>query len=550
MANLDGSRGARPSALPVGEGSRDDRLRLRKAQQDYWTSEAAEWRDRLVTRRGQLRLELEARKAWWALWRNAQKTAWSSREPRRGYTVADFPLLAEQWPPGGALAANVPAGDTTTTDWICTLSPDRHRFASVIKDRAQSGTACPTCLSIGAIGDVDALSSQLVSRMDTTVGLSDQEPLSWLHQTWALNPNTGQWNKAMHEFTVEPKSRFQQGHRCLVCAGFVVDATTSLRTWHPELAGELADGGTNLPDQVACTDGKTSYSWRCADGHSFSATILNRVYGTGCPTCESTTPRVQARLAAELLHVCGIRMRHDRDPRLPDGVPDLASYRLSLNTEEKQRFRRRRAFEEIDILLDLVDGPVGVEYDGEAFHGERHRSRRPDEVRKEGILAYLGIPLVRVREGDLPAIAAPGVVSVAVTPTTPPFEIALAVLKAARDRFDREVPGLEGYEQHGKARGAADAQAYLVAIKNVPRPRRRPQPKPRQPRPPRHVYPIDFRIGENLTIISAPRHREGHEHKYDSWVYDVRCTCGRTRELAQSIITHQPPKTCGACRAP
>ena len=550
MANLDGSRGTRPPALSVGEGSREDRLRLRKAQQVYWTSEATEWRARLVTRRGQLRLELQARTARWAEWRHAQKTAWASREPLPGYTVADFPLLAEQWPPGGVLAANVAAGDTATTDWICTLSPDRHRFASVTKNRAQKGTACPTCLKIGAIGDVDALSSQLLRRADTTVGLSDQGPLSWLHQTWALDPSTGQWNKARHEFIAEPKSRFQQGHRCLVCAGFVVDATTSLRSWHPELAEELVDDGTNLPDQVACTDGKTSYGWRCADGHSFSATILNRVNGNGCPTCASTTPRVQARLAAELLHACGIKMRDDRDPRLPVGVPDLASYRLSLSTEEKERFRRRRAFEEVDILLDLADGPVGVEYDGEAFHGERHRSSRPDEVRKEEILACLGIPLVRVREGDLPAIAVPGVVSVAVTPTTPPFEIALAVLKAARDGFGRDVPGLEDYEKHGLARGAADAQAYLVAIKNVPRPRRRSEPKARQPRPPRHVYPIDFRVGENLTIISAPRHREGREHKYDSWVYDVRCTCGRTRELAQSMITPKPPKTCGACKAP
>jgi hypothetical protein len=549
MVSLDGTLGTPPPALPVGEGCRDDRLRLRKAQQYYWTVEAAEWRAGLVARRGELRQERKERKAWWAQWRHAQQTAWASRDRRGTCTVADFPLLTAQWPPNGGPASSVSAGDTATTDWICTLSKDRHRFASATKDRAQKGTACPQCLSMGNVGDVDELSIQLVSRKDATVGLSDEEPLSWMHQTWALNPNTGQWNRVKHTFTAATKSRFQQGDRCLVCAGFVVDATTSLRTWHPELAEELVEGGTSFPDQVGCTNRTTSYSWQCAQGHIFPATILNRVNGNGCPICRSMTPRVQAKLAAELLHACGIRMRQDRDPRLPDGVPDLASYRLLLSLGEKKRFGRRRAFEEIDILLDLPDGPVGVEYDGEAFHGGLYRSRRPDEVRKEEVLAHFGIPLVRVREGDLPAIACAGVVSVATTPTMPSFEIAVAVLKAVRNDFGRDVPGLQAYEKHGKARGAADAQAYLVAIKNVPRPRSRPEPKPRQPRPPRHVYPIGFRVGENLTVMSAPFQQEGRDHKFDSWAYEVRCTCGRTRDLAHWYIRNQTPKTCGACKA-
>jgi len=550
MADPYGARGSQPPALPVGGGLREDRLRLRKAQAKYWNDEAAEWRTSLKEQGRQMQKELAERRAWWKLWGVEQRAAWTSRGRKRGNTVADFPLLQAQWPPDGLSASSVSTGDSTAYDWVRGLSPDKHRFRSAAKDRALKGTACPNCLELGLIGDVDALRTQLVHVVDEIVGLSDNQKLFWCHPTWSLDPKSGEWFEANHVFKAPTKPRFQQSQWCLVCCGSVVGPTTSLRTWHPELADELADTPTSLPEQLSCTDRETMHNWQCPHGHEYLASILNRVNGTGCPRCKSKTSRVQARLAAELLHTVGIRLRHDRDPRLPDGVPDLNSYRHPLTPEEQKRFGRRYAYEEIDILLELPGGPVAVEYDGEAFHGQLYRDGRPGEVRKEEILAHLELRLVRVREGKLPPVVAPGVVSVAVTPTTPPFQIALAVLKGARDSFNLEIPSLVGYERHGKALGTADAKEFLAAIRNVPRPRRRLDPKPHRPRLPRHVYPIGFPVGEKWTVIGPPIHQEGREGRGDSWVYEVLCTCGRTRILDQWTITHQPPKTCRHPQSP
>ncbi|WP_256791976.1 zinc-ribbon domain-containing protein [Terrabacter sp. Ter38] len=509
-----------------------------------WNGENRDWQDAVERRGAELRTEQARRRAFWADWKAQQTLAWAQRPARRGTTVADLPLLLEQWASPGRAPASVSACKNERYEWSCPLERE-HVWSATVKDRAQKGSACPSCLRVGALSDVPALAGQLADPRDAGRALGSNELILWRHHTWAVNPEDGQWVPWAHEFTATPKDRFTQAHACRVCAGYLVDASTSLQRWHPSIAAELVGPDPNL---LSCTDARADRVWRCPDGHEYPATTNNRVYGTGCPWCTSTTSRAQARLAAELSHVVGIRYPSARDPRLPDGVPDLGSMRVPAPEAMATQYPRRYAFEEVDILVDLPSGCVGIEYDGEAYHGTMFRDRRPEEERKEAVLGHLGIPLVRVREGKLPAINGPSVVSVPSSTRTHPFDLTVAVLEAIEHLVGEEVAGLADYRAAGLPVGAADAEQYLQAIRNTKKPRQKPERRPRQPRRPKDPLPVGGRQGK-LVVISGPTQQVGREGKADAWVYVVRCDCGTERALGHWYLRHQNQQTCGSCRA-
>lgn len=534
------ARGKKPARLPVGGGTREDRLRMRKKQGDYWSAQYRSWRDRLTRQKAPLAHGLASRRARWNAWRAQQQAAWQSRPrpiPRRASYVADFPLLRAQWDDPRD-AATVKTSEPGNAHWKCPFEP--HEFDSAVKDRAQKGTPCTKCDTLGWVSDVPALAEELAVDDPYKVGLSDREPRTWAHNTWAVNPETGSWIPVTHTWTATAKQRYSKGERCLVCAGSIVDATTSLATWHPDLAAELTDH-TLDPSTLPCTDRETLYSWTCGYGHTWDASILNRVNGTDCKWCKTSTSRAQARLAAELRTLVTVVPPIDRDPRLPAEVPDLGSYQYPLPVEVKNAHERRRRYEEIDILLRFHGQDVAVEYDGAAYHGTVHRDRRPDEERKEAVLRDLGILLVRIREDALPGVHEPGVTSVSVTSNAPADETARKVLDACRDVFGLPVPDLTGYRG---LQGGRDAEAYLAAIRNVRKPRKKAPPKPRRPRRPRTEIPVGTRFG-TVTVTSPAIHQPGREGTENSWVYEVACDCGRTRTFPHPTLRHQPPKSCG-----
>jgi hypothetical protein len=142
------------------------------------------------------------------------------------------------------------------------------------------------------------------------------------------------------------KDRSQQGHGCLICAGYVIDDTNSLATWFPELAEQLDDPHQD-PRRLATSTHNVSrknpqgegdadgvyatYPWRCPHGHRWESTTLNRVQGGDCPDCSTSgISKEQVRLVAELAWLMDLVAPDRPDPRLPVGVPNFASHKITI----------------------------------------------------------------------------------------------------------------------------------------------------------------------------------------------------------------------------
>src|SRR6185437_11955317 len=167
--------------------------------------------------------------------------------------------------------------------WQCPLGLGHSPWPAWPKDRIQKGSGCPACQKLVKLSDIPALAEQYRGPLppgEVTYGVNDEVP--WACRTWALDPVTGHWRRVEHQFMAVVKDRSQQGHGCLVCAGYVIDDTNSLATWFPELAAQLDDPRLD-PHRLATSthnvsrkhlqgEGETggvyaTCSWRCPHGH-------------------------------------------------------------------------------------------------------------------------------------------------------------------------------------------------------------------------------------------------------------------------------------------
>ena len=205
---------------------------------------------------------------------------------------------------------------------------------------------CPVCRKLIRLSDLPALAEQYRGSArpeDLTYGAHDEVP--WACRTWALELATGCRRQVEHHFTAVIKDRSQQGHGCLVCAGYVIDDTNSLATWFPELAEQLDDphldprrlatSTHNLSRKSARSqDAEGVYAtcrWRCQHGHRWEATILNRVQGANCADCSNAgISKEQVKLVAELAWLMELVDPGRPDQRLPVGVPNFASHKVTI----------------------------------------------------------------------------------------------------------------------------------------------------------------------------------------------------------------------------
>ena len=528
--------GPRPPSSSSGIGSHEDRNVLRQTQQAHWNEQARVRRAQLKTALVARRVITEANRAWWATWKEGRQ----GRVDRDGLDVfvRDCPDLASQLTTD-SVALGMTCRQTSTVEWRCR---EGHTWSARIRDRAERGTPCPTCVSIGTIADVGPLLAEYDDENASATSLSERDDRRWRHGVWALEPSTGEWYRALHKWITEPKTRVQQLDGCRICAGYTADHTNSLATWYPDLADQVLDQDLNSPRRMTCTT-KDEIRWTCGD-HTFPARINNRVAGRqGCPHCSNRTPRAQAELAAELATMVTLVPPEPRDPRLPEDVPDLGSNQLVLPPNLAYRSGSRLYFVvEVDILLEVAGTRVGIEYDGEFYHGGVFRDPSVQDARKDLLLAGLGVPLIRVREGSL--APRPGVYCVAASASAKPHKTALAVLSLIQNDLELPVSGLSAYEEQSRPRGSADAKRYLEATNNSRPPRKKVirTPKPPSPRPP---FALGTRFGP-LTVRSAPRLRENTTPRsWDRFMYDVECDCGNFTTAVHWTLRNQPPLYCG-----
>lgn len=537
------------------------------------------WNDFNRARRELIMKELAAAQAlqaevtaYWNRHKVTVKERWDRRTGGRGETtVADIPEVAAQWHrdnlvlPENVLATAQRRGEVSPHLWQCPLGLDHEPWPAWPKDRIQKGAGCPECRRLIRLADLPALAAQYRGQRPVSdITHAAHESVPWACRTWAADPSTGVWEPVEHSFEAVVKERALQGDGCLVCAGYVIDDTNSLLTWFPEIADELdapdldprrlPTSQHNIPrKQAAEEDSKGMYAtlpWRCRHGHGWAATVLNRVQGTGCGQCSTSgISKEQVRLVAELGGLIDLVSPRSRDSRLPDGVPDFASHRLTVPPEYKPAQWRYKDVE-VDAVFRLPHGVrVGLEYDGAFHHSARQRDRRQYENGKSRVLIEAGLLdlLIHVRIGDLPEMVAPHALVVAVPERATAYQQASAVASALSERFPEAVPGLDAYLNGGAARHQAVADAYITAVWGELRPPRR-KPKKASPPAPRRLSPTVPHAGSLLSAVSEPYRNPENP---DEIIRDYQCAC-RNPEIftaVQSQVTYGNTRSCGCLAA-
>jgi Probable Zinc-ribbon domain len=149
-----------------------------------------------------------------------------------------------------------------------------------------------------------------------------------------------------------------------------------------------------------------TYPWRCQFGHRWKATILNRVQGADCQDCSTSgISKEQIRLVAELAWLMDLVDPGRPDPRLPEGVSNFASHKVTIPSPSKPAHWRYKDVE-LDVRFRLPSHRtiLGMEYDGAYHHSNNLRERSAHEAEKSRVLAEAGVAaiVIHVRVGSCP----------------------------------------------------------------------------------------------------------------------------------------------------
>jgi hypothetical protein len=557
----------KPEPVDPGDGTRADRRRMLQHMRETWGAVNTARRDGVIAEVKAARERRAEVAEYWAHHKDVVQGCWKDRTGRT--TVADIPEVAAQWHPANPGAPEKVAamaqqrGTASPYLWQCPLGLGHPPWQAWPKDRIQSGTRCPACQHLTKLIDVPTLAEQYAGSVPAdqlSFGAHDRVP--WTCRTWALDPDTGHWDAIEHHFDAVVKDRSQQGHGCRVCAGYVVDDTNSLATWFPELAEQFDDPSLDprrLPTSTHNVSRKdlpsegpagqyATYPWRCPHGHQWPSTILNRVQGGDCPNCSTSgISKEQVHLVAELACLMELIEPDRPDPRLPHGVPNFASHKVTIPAHLKPPHWRYKDVE-VDARFFLPSHRVviGLEYDGAYHHSSKVRDRSTHEAEKSTILKKAGAAavVVHVRVGNLVAIEAPYAITVPVPERSTVHERAIAVAAAVEARYPGSIPELAGYQASGQVRGQAQAHAYIIATWGELRPpRAKPQrTTPRKQRPLKATAPHPDSL---LVPIGDPYRNLGRPAEIRR---DYRCACGTERALVQAQVTSGNTRSCGCLR--
>ena len=88
-----------------------------------------------------------------------------------------------------------------------------------------------------------------------------------------------------HRYKSIIRDRGRRSTNCPICVGrIVLEGFNDLATLSPFIANQ-ANG---WDPKTVTTSSQRKLSWKCKEGHIWSATVSNRNLGRGCPTCSKT----------------------------------------------------------------------------------------------------------------------------------------------------------------------------------------------------------------------------------------------------------------------
>ena len=198
----------------------------------------------------------------------------STRRTRRGETdlATTHPKIAKQaigWDP-----TKYKAGSQKTFTWKCESG---HEWKARIASRALQGTNCPYCKN--------RMIHPGLNDLATTHPDIAKEAFEWDPSTVSAGSGVKRkWRCPLgHIWIGVVGTRTQRKFTCPFCSGRqVLVGFNDLASKYPELSRE-ADGWD--PRTLTAGSGK-KVRWKCEEGHSWSATVLNRAFaGNGCPRC-------------------------------------------------------------------------------------------------------------------------------------------------------------------------------------------------------------------------------------------------------------------------
>lgn len=194
------------------------------------------------------------------------------------------PNLAKEWDSiknGSLRPDSVSANTNGKAWWLCDKG---HSWEAVIGSR-NAGRGCPFCNSSSVLtgfNDLTTVASELAAEWDyerngellpdNVMGASN------IYVWWKC--------KRGHKWKAQIANR-RFGRGCPYCAGkLVIFGETDLQTLRPDLCKEW-DYEKNIllkPNEVSANSGKKAY-WICSKGHSYTAKVIKRNNGSGCPVC-------------------------------------------------------------------------------------------------------------------------------------------------------------------------------------------------------------------------------------------------------------------------
>jgi hypothetical protein len=234
------------------------------------------------------------------------------------------------------------------------------------------------------------------------------------------------------------------------------------------------------------------------------------------------------------------------DPRLPEGIPNFASHKITIPPSLKPAHWRYKDVEvDARFLLSSHQIVLGLEYDGSFHHSNYLRERSEHEAQKSTVLHEAGevAILIHVRVGTLPPLEAPYALTVAVPERSTPFQQASVVAAAVEARYPGSIPKLAEYITDGRPRGQGQADAYILATWGQLRPPRPKRQRTEAPRP-RRLRATDPHSNSLLTPIGHPYRNPERPAEI---LRDYICACGSAKKVtaAQSQVTSGNTRSCG-----